>query len=70
MKTFILGITMLVSGIVGFAGWIIGCAINNGEMTGLKLFETLGGSDLLIAGVFVLMMLVGLFISFFESKKE
>ncbi len=70
MKKFILGISLLFAGIIGFVGWIIGCAINNGGMTGLMIMETLSGSDLLIAAIFIIIILVGLFISLIESKKE
>ena len=70
MKKFLLGISLLFVGIIGFVGWIIGCAINNDGMAGLRIMETLSGSDLLIAAIFIIVILVGLFISLIESKKE
>lgn len=70
MKKLIFGIGMLNAGVIGFAGWIIACAINNDGMPGLKIFETLNGGDLLITVIFVIMILAGLFVSFFEIKKE
>lgn len=69
MKKLIFGVAMLIGGVIGFAGWIIACAINSAGMPGLKILEILSGSDLLITVIFVLMILAGLFVSFFESKK-
>ncbi len=70
MKKFILGISLFVGGIIGFVGWTISNAIIYTGLPGIGLVGSLKSSELLVLGVFVVMGLVGLFISFFECKKD
>lgn len=70
MRKFILGISLFFGGIIGFIGWVISIVINNGGMRGLSIIEILEGSDLLVSGIFISLVLIGLFISLFECKKD
>ena len=70
MRKFILGISMFLCGILGAVGWMISCAIINQRFSGLELIDILDGSNLIIFGIFVVMALIGLVISIFQSIKE
>lgn len=71
MKKFLLGISLFFGGIIGFVGWIISNAIIFNGLTGIGFMGYLNGaSELLVLGIFLVMGLVGLFISFLECKKD
>ncbi len=69
IKKFILGISLFLGGIIGFSGWIISSAIINSGMSGIAVIGGLRSYQLLILGVFIIISLVGLLISYIESKK-
>ncbi len=69
IKKFILGISLFLGGIIGFSGWIISSAIINSGMSGIPVIGGLRSYQLLILGVFIIISLVGLLISYIESKK-
>lgn len=71
MRKFILGISLFFGGIIGFVGWIISNAIIFNGLTGIGFMGYLDpGKESMILGIFVVMGLVGLFISFLECKKD
>ena len=69
IKKFILGISLFLGGIIGFSGWIISSAIINSGMSGIAIIGGLRSYQLFILGVFIIISLLGLLISYIESKK-
>lgn len=68
MKKFILGCVLLLSGIIGFSGWMIACTNHGGAFT--HVLSYLRGEEIIIALVFVVMTICGLTISLIEIKKD
>lgn len=68
MKKFILGCVLILSGVLGFSGWMIACTNYGSGYT--ETLSYLYGSDWIIALLFIGMFVAGLIISFIEIKKD
>lgn len=70
MKKIILGASMLLSGIIGFVGWIIACVIKVQPGSNSQVIGCLYGTDYIVAAIFLVLAIVGLFITISEAKKR
>lgn len=70
MKKFILGVSMLLSGVIGFVGWIIACVIKVQPGSNSQVIACLNGTDYIFAAIFLILAIIGLFVAIFETKKE
>lgn len=70
MQKIILGSTMLLSGVIGFVGWIIACVIKVQPGSNSQVIGCLYGTDYIFAIIFLVLAIMGLFITISEVKKE
>ena len=60
MKKVILGAAMLLSGVIGFVGWCIACALTVQPGARSRVWGCMNGSEWLPVIVFVLLSVCGL----------
>ena len=70
MKKIILGAALLLSGVIGFAGWMIACTntVQPGAKSGV--FSCVNNPDeFIITFIFIIMAVAGLIITIAEARK-
>lgn len=66
MKKLLFGLTLFISGVIGFVGWSIAVTQMAREGVYSMVFECFGDFDWIILCIFMIMSIVGLVLSIIE----
>jgi hypothetical protein len=70
MKKTIFGSALMLSGVIGFAGWIIACTnvVQSGAWS--RIIGNLKGTDLIVSIIFIFISILGFFIALLSVKND
>jgi uncharacterized membrane protein len=72
MKKTILGSALMLSGVIGFVGWIIACTntVESGAWSGVGVLGNLKGADFIISIIFIVISVLGFLVTLRSIKND